>query len=170
MDQAKDQIKKAFKGSKKLEVKGYINSKGKAADYVVEMIGYEGYRSLIQQSIDFIENLPRPEQFGAFDWTEATDQQLNSWKTSLSGVSQRASSVTIEPADEGAYFTRADRPDAVVLQHMRLISVSEPEVKQANHRDGVTAAKAWIRDNAPVSKYINMLILEPGKFTTVTAL
>jgi hypothetical protein len=170
MDHVKDQIKKAFKGSKKLEIKGYVSSKGQTADYTVEFIGYEGYRSLLQQSHDYINNLPRPEQFGMFDWAEATEQQMASWSTSLSGVSQRQSSVVLTPAEEGAYHTREDRPDAVVIQHLRLIDSQGVEIKQAAHRDGVTAAKAWIRENAPISKYLNMLILEPGKFTSVTAL
>lgn len=169
MDNIKDQIKTAYNSTRRLFIKGYVNSKGQVMDHHVEIIGYEGYRTLLRQSCDFVFNTPRPEFFSPVGWSEAVAQQTASWNNSLNGEAQRESRIELRPVEGAGYSLRSDRPDAIVLQHLKKIEskLIEGEKRSSQHRDDVTAAKAWIRETAPISQYINMLILEQGKFSSV---
>ena len=71
MNHSKAEIQKAFNGSKKLSVAGYVTSKGQIENHEVELLGPDGYLDMVKQSHAFVSTLDTQEGFSAEDWKEA---------------------------------------------------------------------------------------------------
>jgi hypothetical protein len=173
MESTKQAVTSAFKSGQALRVYGYKNSDGEVQDIVVKFLPSGGYHGLIQESVKTASTLPpelRPATATAEDWTKALQEQITSWKATLSGQTpERNFGAPLTPVPDVGYGVSEQRPAAIYLTGLQRVGPAKtPDTSKC--RNGVTASKKIIQFQTPVSSYVGTLILEPGKFERVEVL
>ena len=174
--QIKEIVAKAAAGSKKLDIKGYMSSEGTVSDMVVELLPEGGYQGLIKQTLMEIATgsikTAAPVDFEDKEaWKLGVDEQITSWNKSVAGEhAERATGVPLE-AGKG-FFTRADKPEVVILKSLRGISskVSAASPNPPTKSAPKTIAKKMFAKRCPIDAFIGQLNLSPDKIESISNL
>lgn len=154
----------------RLKVNGYRGSDGEVRDLDVELIGREGYHQLLRESLTWIGELNTPIPGVSPEHWDTVRMELNSsWSTSLAGAGTERNfkGPPLEAVTGTPLYTRADRPDAVFLMHLKSHASRElPDVSTC--RTPVTAGKKLVLHAAPLGAYIGQICLEPGKYESLS--
>jgi hypothetical protein len=172
MDTTEAIIKQASARSKTLRITGYHSTDGKISDFVVLMIGPEGYRQKVAASLDFIRKNPGKTSVEV----DAINELDTSWSKTLAGAhSSRSFSDDLIPV--GDFFKSAADPTKIILRHLHKIEehvIYDPPPPPPNSRtrgsSEKTLAKRKIESQTPLATYIGQLNLVPGKFKGIEAL
>lgn len=136
-------------------IRGYISSDGSVKDYVLDVIGYDGYLDLCAQSVNTLNQMLR-ESFDS-DEQQALIELRESYQKTINGEHNRS-----EP-----YLD----PSAFYLKHCKILKVNtlrQPDNKPRKYRNNVTRIKAEVRTKLPISSYIGLIKLEPGKYDSIS--
>lgn len=163
-------IEAALKENRPLRIKGYRNSDGQVADYVVRIAGSDGYQSMVKASLEALNDgkVTPPADTPPEVWEAAQAEQKASWEKTLAGESTRSYNDGME-LTPGGYYVSAGDPTMVGLRNLEQVSIDVTEAidKKATVSKPKTLAKAHIRDNTPLANYLGQLNLVPGKFTSI---
>ena len=175
----KKEVTKAYNSElKQLEVKGYVDSKGKKHNYTVCLLGSDGYTELIQQSLEKLPNTTLDAVVGVADevrWEEegAKLELMASFKKTLEGkqVKRALSDPPVPTADGYSVYASDARKDFIAITPLREIAHEVVGGKTASRvGQPKVEAKKKLREQLPISKYIHTLILGVGKVDSVRAL
>lgn len=159
-----------MKGSQTIRIAGYASSDGMVADYVVKLIGHEGYLDLVRKSLELLKSgkLSVFPGCSADEWAAAVREQTDSWTKTLQGESTRSGTTALRPSPDG-YFTDPAKPDMVVVKNMLEISkeVVIPSDKRASVSAPKTLAKKHIAKQCPIEKFNGQMNLAPNKFVDI---
>lgn len=179
MEKVKKEIERAVKGSGVLCIKGYEDSKGGVCDYVVQLLPDTGYKDLVQESLDKLPEVSLDAATADSDvlWAEesARSALAESFQKTLSNKHPERKGPKLEKSDAGWFYyadvSAEDDNAPVVLKHMRCLEREEHKKKPASTRVSKpeVQAKRILRSQLPISDYIGMLVLKPGKFKEVVA-
>lgn len=166
-DKVKALVDQAMAGSKTLKIKGYVSGDGTVADYIVKLIGHEGYLDLIRASLKMLQGgkIAKPAGIPPADWDAAVAEQITSWTRTLQGESSRTATTPLKPM--GGYWIDPSRPDLVAIKNLLEVHcrVLTPSTKAATKSAAKTLAKKHIAESAPIGNYNGQMNLAPGKFT-----
>lgn len=168
-NEIKAKISEAMSLNRPLKLIGYHSSSTQTmTDMTVKLGGGKAYEDLLHESIAELGRLSDacPESLGVLDseWKQAKQEQRTAWQESLQRSVEDAPSkradAKYKPAPEGWWIDPND-PDVVVLKNLVADTMSPKKV--AAHRNGLTAAKAYLREVAPIRKFVGMVLLSPTK-------
>lgn len=151
-----------------LSIHGYVSSKGDVFDYTVRLLEDDGYRRLIQESLDKRDLLTPPEDMNPetemVDWQVALREQLESWKKSLEGGHHRE---TRPLTKEGAIWVDETQPDVIILKNLYCVECKPRQETVPVKSAAKTRFKNHIRAQCPIGNYLGQLNLKEGKFECV---
>lgn len=152
-----------------LHIRGYRTSNGAEMNYTVKLLGPNGYKDLVRESLEKAGDLPRPAEFDNEVWAEAMAEKISSWQKTLNGDTAPRSFSRALMEHEG-YSTYADDPDTYILRNLMKVSeeVVTPGEEKMVKSAAKTLAKAVIDRQLPIGKYLGQLNLAPGKYISVT--
>lgn len=164
-------IKQANDTSKTLRIKGYRSSDGKISDFTIRLIGSDGYKELVRQSLEFIRTKYHAKTSAQVDAAAELD---NSWSTTLKGGHGERNFANALVENPMGFFKSANDPNAIVLRNMECLSENvtfepppAPPSSRSRGSSEKTIAKRAIESQTPLSRYIGQLNLAPGKYDTV---
>jgi hypothetical protein len=156
-------------------IKEYVTSSGAVLTYTgVQYLKEGGYHDLVRQSLDWLaasEDELR-ETSGIEDTAtleRAIAEQRASWHKTLDGGHGKTYKAPSEDAasDSGAYLKYDDKPMTLVIKNLETIGPVLEHDEQPAVKSPVSTlaqAKAYIRSQAPLSRYVGQLNLSPDKF------
>lgn len=136
-------------------IRGYISSDGSVKDYVLEIIGHDGYLDLCAQSVNKLNQMLT--ETSNPDEHQALTELRESYQKSIKGEHNKT-----EPWLD---------PGATYLKHCKILKVNtlyQPETKPRKYRSNITRIKADVRTKLPISSYIGMIKLESGKYDSIS--
>ena len=160
LDTIKEYITDAHKRDAALVLVGYKTSKGDEIDYNVQLLGSNGYRELIGESLQLLQNNVVPAEVQAMeDYATARAELLFSWARTVAGeAAARNYSSSLVDTGHG-YHQYPDKPDFVVLRNMKVLTenyVVKAPAKTVNSAPK-TLAKEAISKALPIGHYIGQL-------------
>lgn len=170
-------ITAAHASGQALSIEGYITSAGAVINYTVKLLGPDGYKTLVAESLAVLEdpkrNPPRPLEIAPEVWRQALEEKMDSFRKTLSNSSGAHKAFTKELVEHpGGYATYTGDGETVVLRNLQEIqkTVVTPGGDKIVNSSAKTLAKAAIDRQLPIGKFIGQLNLAPGKFTSITKL
>jgi hypothetical protein len=155
-----------------LKISGYRSgSTGEVANLRVRLVGSEGYRKILQEALEALQEVRtnKPEQFDGQTWLTACQELETEWNRSLLPDDQkpeRKSSFTGQPSGN---FWLSEDGEAIYLRN--LLTEEREEIMPAApvNSKPKTLAKNWIRNAGPMGAFIPMMKLQQGKFDEIKA-
>lgn len=168
MNNARETIAAAAKGGT-LRILGYRTGSGAEINYTVRLLGPQGYRELVRESLEKTKDITRPDEFDSEVWAEALKEKIASFQRTLDGETVSRNFARSMMEHEG-YSSYEDEPDTFILRNLLKVSeeiVTPGEVKMVKSA-AKTLAKAAMDKMLPIGKYLGQLNLAPGKYNSVT--
>lgn len=168
MNITQEAIAAAAKGGT-LHIRGYRTGTGAEINYTVRLLGPDGYRELVRESLEKAKDIPRPCEFDPEVWAEAFKEKIASFQKTLDGNTAPRNYARALMEHEG-YSSVEDEPDTYILRNLMKVSeeiVTPGETKMVKSATK-TLAKAAMDKMLPIGKYLGQLNLAPGKYTSVT--
>ena len=170
MNITQEAIAAAAKGGT-LHIRGYRSGSGAETNYTVKLLGPDGYRELVRESLDMLKEgkVVKPEGVDLNIWILACNEKQASFEATLTGETAPRNYARSMMEHEG-YSSYEDEPDTFILRNLMKVSeeiVTPGETKMVKSA-AKTLAKAAIDKMLPIGKYLGQLNLAPGKYTSVT--
>ncbi len=178
------EINSAATSGGNLLIEKYITSDGAIKDYVVRLLPDNGYKNLVQQSLDmlnedankFLRDL-KPTEADTGEWVQAVSEQIDSFvKTLKPSPDAPVRNYTKELVKMGAaYVDKQDLDNnslnTIVLKNLEVLSSVNhtPDKLFKSPKGNIPKYKELIRKELPISKYLGQLNLAPEKVTSVRA-
>jgi len=147
-----------------ISIKGYENAKGAITDYIVQPLGPNGYKRLIQESLDQINNIENTK-FDKEVFNAAKSELIASFEKTLNDEHNRVNNYSKEKT---GFYSHEDN-DCTYIRNLvvvrRIVRVPG-EYKEVKSRPK-TLAKNFIRRNLPISKYQGTFKLDSSKFDEI---
>jgi glutamate/tyrosine decarboxylase-like PLP-dependent enzyme len=159
-----DQLKSI--GDKSFTIKGYQRSDGSVVNLLVRMLPPGGYKKLIEDSIECIDQFS--ELLDNTIWEPVRDEVLTSLTNSLGEKPKRVSYEQITSISDNLALLDND-PDKVILFGTEILNtetVVEPS-KVTKSRDDKSAAKKRLMAALPIGRFCFRLNLYQGKYESV---
>ena len=181
LERIKEEVKKAYATNKKLEIIGYIDSKGMRHNYVVRLLDIDtGYVTLVQNSLDKLTEVTLdgvadiPEE-ARWEEESAKLELRMSFKKTLAGTHKaRVVADPPVPTKDGYCVYKSEEKQNLIaimsLQEIENTISGDDTAPIRRSQQPCIAAKQALRKQLPISKYINTLILGADKVTSVKAL
>ncbi len=138
---------------------------------MVRLIGKEGYLRLVRESMDkaIAGGIPRDPQFDGPTWSQALQEQLDSWGRTITGT-QPIRQHDANLVKETGFSLHPEKRELTILHHMEVLAsaVTTASPKPATKSAAKTLAKAHIRKHSPLDRYLGQLNLAPGKFENLS--
>jgi len=163
-------LRRARKTGGLIRITGYCSSDGSVGDYVIRMLGSEGYRTLVQASLKSLmaQEVAKPDLVDGDTWLLAKNEQVESWGKTLSGEHSREFNTQYQDVD-GLYARSEAEPETVMLRNLELVDKKQTvKGEREVNSKAKTLAKKYIVDNTPMGKYLGQMKLSPGKFEAVS--
>lgn len=140
----------AFIANMKKYIKNYLSGSGTAADYIVDVIGHDGYIRLLGECKKELEEMLTHDMTP--EYHQAATELLASYNKSIEGGSQKAPF----QVDEGYEY----------LFNCKVIECKvkyAPKAKPKTYKNKVTEIKDMLRNSLPIKSYIGCFKLGPDK-------
>lgn len=179
-----DEIKKAQESSKTLLLEKYVNTDGVVKDYVIKLLPGDGYHSLVQQSLEILDNNAqkfmsdiKPADADMAEWAKAVSEQIDSFKKSLDPDKEKKAFTYKNPtvSDNGMHFYeeefKSGNVNTVMIKNIEVMSTTlhSETVEEKLPKGNVARYKHIIRSHLPISKYVGQFNLSPDKVQNVKA-
>jgi len=149
-----------------ISIKGYVNSQGAVTNYLVQPLGENGYKNLIQKSIDEIDQLENKKEFDEVIFKLAKKELKESFNKTLNDEHN----ITNNYSKETKGFYSHEDNDATYIRNIVIVKrevLIEGEKKVVKSREK-TLAKNYLKNRLPIGKYQGCFKLDSSKFEQLT--
>lgn len=173
IEEAKATIREAAHTGKPFWVRGYVDSKGRVSDRLLELLPHTAYDDLLVESVKMLKEAPPPvpAEVDPEIWNECVEEIIDSYEKRIhgDGVEREETNPPVsekEPLD--VIRVKPGETNGFHVEHLRLcVEQFLEEVPPHNYRNEYTQAKALVRESVPLAKYVGRISLREGKFESV---
>jgi len=167
LEEMEEQVSLAWVTTKRLLIARYHSSRGSNTDYLVDMLGPDGYKESLEQSLEMLQKgeVDLEVEDGISVGAQAAASLSASWAKSLKGLHKpreyKHELNFEEIADKG--YTLNDS-DQIIIRNVRVCDAKAIESVPTKPSDKeLVRAKQEIQKRTPMGSYMGQLNLSPEK-------